>query len=94
MGRLDNLKRRQELLRTDITRSLDFVIGTVTAKGPSTYGFNLTTKVRGKTVSAYVPKALLETVREMTQQHHKVKQLMLKLSKVNWEILKLEARKR
>ncbi len=94
MSRLDNLKKRQHLLRTDISRRLDFVIGTVTAKGPKTYGFNLTTKVEGKTVSAYVPKALVETVREMTQQHQRVKGLMLELSKVNWEILKLEAKKR
>ena len=93
MSRLDSLRKRQKLLRTDISGRLDFVIGSVTAKGPSTYGFNLTTKVQGKTVSAYVPKALLETARAMTQQHHKVKGLMLELSKVNWEILKLEAKK-
>ena len=93
MSRIDNLKKRQELLRADITKSLDFVIGTVTAKGPSTYGYNLTTKVEGKTVSAYVPKALVETVREMSQRHQKVKQLMQELSKVNWEILKFEAKK-
>jgi uncharacterized lipoprotein YajG len=94
MSRLDNLRKRQEILKNDIARSLDFVIGTVTAKGPSTYGYNLTTKVEGKTVSAYVPKALVETVREMTQQHQKVKGLMQELSRVNWEILKLEAKQR
>lgn len=94
MSRIDNLKKRQEIIRTEITKSLDFVIGTVTAKGPSTYGYNLTTKVEGKTVSAYVPKALVETVREMTKRHQKVKQLMQELSKVNWEILKFEAKKR
>ncbi len=94
MSRLDNLRKRRELLCKDVAGRLDFVIGTVTAKGPSTYGHNLTTKVKGKTVSVYVPKALVETVREMTAQHGKVKGLMQELSKVNWEILKLEARKR
>jgi len=94
MNRLDSLRKRQELLKTDISRGLDFVIGTVTSKGPSTYGHNLTSKVAGKTVSVYVPKDLVETVREMTMQHKQVKHQMLLLSMVNVEILKLEAKQR
>jgi len=91
MNRLDNLKKRRELLCKDIAGRLNFVIGTVTAKGPATYGHNLTTKVKGKTVSVYVPKALVGTVREMSAQHRRVKRMMRQLSKVNWEIVKLEA---
>ena len=52
-------------MRDAITENLDFVIGTVTTKGPSTFGCNLTTKVKSKTVSVYVPKALVENTREM-----------------------------
>jgi hypothetical protein len=51
MSRKDILKKRQALLRDDITAMLDsFLIGTV-AKSPSMTGHNLTTKAKGKTVT-------------------------------------------
>jgi hypothetical protein len=37
-----------------------------------------------------VPKALVETVRVMNQRHLDVRARMVELSRVNWEILKLE----
>ena len=67
MAKVDTLRKRQELLKKQIMENLDFVMGSVTGKGPNTYGHNLTFKVEGKTVSAYVPKALVDTTREMTQ---------------------------
>ncbi|OQB36764.1 MAG: hypothetical protein BWY09_01810 [Candidatus Hydrogenedentes bacterium ADurb.Bin179] len=90
MNRLEILYKQRELLKRQITGNLDFLMGTVTAKGPNTYGHNLTTKVDGKSISWYIPKALLETVRVMNQRHLDVRALMVELSRVNWEILKLE----
>jgi hypothetical protein len=66
MNRLDSLRKRQEILKTDISRGLDFVIGTLTSKGPSTYGHNLTSKVEGKTVSVYVPMDLVGEIKGQT----------------------------
>ena len=90
MSRLALLKRRQILLHQEITAHLDsFLIGTV-AKSPCMSGFSLTTKVEGKTVTLYVRKALVLKALEMGRRYNKLWSLLQKLSKVNWEILKLE----
>ncbi len=52
---------------------------------------NLTTKVKGKTVSMYVRKGLVPKAKTMTLRSKKVQSLLAKLSKVNWELLKLES---
>ncbi len=89
MKRIDLLKRRQARLKEEITANLDFLIGTV-GKSPSMAGHNLTTKVEGKTVSPYVRKDLSRKAKEMTRRFKKVRLLIQKLSKVNWEIFKLD----
>jgi hypothetical protein len=92
MSRADILKKRQARLREDITAMLDrFLIGTV-AKSPSMSGFNLTSKVRGKTVTLYVPKKIVAKALEMSKLYQRLWKLIQALSKVNWEILKLENR--
>jgi hypothetical protein len=90
MTRLALLKKRQALLRQEITAHLDsFLIGTI-ARSPSMSGFNLTTKVEGKTATLYVRKDLVSKALEMGRRYKKLWSLIQKLSKVNWEILKLE----
>lgn len=90
MKRLDLLKQRQGKLREDIQALLDcFLIGTV-AKSPSMLGYNLTTKVKGKTVTLYVRKSLVPLAIEMSRHYAQMWQLVQKLSQINWEILKLE----
>jgi len=90
MSRLLLLKKRQSLLIEEITAHLDsFLIGTV-AKSPSMSGYNLTTKIKGKTVTLYVRKDLVLKALEMGKRYHKLWTLFQKLSKINWEILKLE----
>jgi hypothetical protein len=89
MKRIDLLKSRQGRLKEEITANLDFLIGTV-GKSPSMTGHNLTTKVEGKTVSLYVRKDIAQKAKEMTRQYRKVRILIQTLSKINWEILKLE----
>lgn len=92
MARLEILRKEQDLLKKQIVEHLDFVMGSVTSKGPNTYGHNLTFKIEGKTVSAYVPKALVDKTREMTATHQKLRALLHRLSDVNWELLKLEGK--
>lgn len=90
MKRKDILLKRQSRLKEDLTTLLDsFVIGTV-AKSPSMTGHNLTTKVKGKTVTLYVRKSIVPMALEMSQQYKKLWTLLQALSKVNWEILNLD----
>jgi hypothetical protein len=53
-------------------------------------GFNLTTKVEGITVTLYVRKDLVPKALEMGKRYQKLWSLIQKLSRINWEILKLE----
>jgi hypothetical protein len=64
-------------------------MGTI-AKSPSMSGYNLTTKVKGKTVTLYVRKDLVLKALEMGRRYNKLWTLIQKLSKINFEILKLE----
>ena len=90
MQRIDILKKRQAMLKEEITASLDsFLIGTI-AKSPAMTGYGLTTKVKGKTVSRYVRKGIAKKAQEMNRRYNKMWFLMQKLSKINWEILNLE----
>ena len=90
MNRRDILKKRQARLRDDITVMLDsYLIGTV-AKSPSMTGYNLTTKVKGKTVTLYVRKEIVLKALEMGRRYKRLWMLIQALSKVNWEILNLE----
>ena len=90
MTRIDILRKRQARLREDIGTMLDsFLIGTV-AKSPSMTGHNLTTKVKGKTVTLYVRKDIVPKALEMGSRYRRLWSLLQALSKVNWEILNLE----
>lgn len=92
MKRVDLLKKRQAMLKEQICDNLDLLVGSV-GRSPAMKYNNLTTKVNGKTVSKYVRKGLVPKVTKMTLRHKKVRSLILKLSKVNWELLKLESNK-
>jgi len=90
MQRVDILKKGRDRLREDIVVHLDvFLIGTI-AKSPSMSGYALTTKVKGKTVSLYVRKGIVREAEEMTKRYRKMWLLLQELSRLNWEILKLE----
>ena len=90
MEQIDLLKRQRERLKEDIAAQMDFfLIGTV-GKSPTMTGHSLTTKVKGKTITVYVRKHIAEKAKEMTKQYKMMWLLMQKLSRINWEILKLE----
>jgi len=85
------LQRRRELLAEQIAQNLDFLIGSVSAKGPKRPGFNLTFKLDGVTRSRHIRVQNLERVRLMTGRHKKLKQLIQQLSDLNWQILALQS---
>lgn len=86
MKKLEILKKRQIQLKEQICQNLDFIIGTV-GKSPAMKYHSLTTKIEGKTVSKYIRKGLVPKVKKMTQNYQALRGLILKSSKVNWEVL-------
>ena len=50
--------------------------------------YNLTTKVNGVTKTKHIPKEALPLVRKMTGRHQKLKELLKKLSEVNWLLVR------
>ena len=89
--KLDFLRKQQTMLREQICDNLDMLVGSV-VRSPAMMYHSLTTKVDGKTVTRYVRKGLVPKVKKMTDRHKRVRTLIQKLSKVNWELLKLESK--
>lgn len=84
-----HLEQKQQRLKQQIFDNLDILMGSVCTKGPQDpEGCNLTFKIKGISKGRHIPKPLIPTVREMTQRHQKLKQLIHELSDVNWELLK------
>ena len=84
---LFGLQQQRELLCRQIADHLDILIGSVSTKGPKRPGHNLTFKLDGVTRTRHIRKEDLEKVQRMTQRHKKLKQLIHKLSDLNWMIL-------
>ncbi len=85
------LKSKQLRLRRQVDEILgDFLIGSVSSKGPKRPGFNLTYKVEQITKSRHIRKEHEARVRRMIKQHKRMKALLQDLAVVNWELLKLE----
>ena len=81
------LQQTRELLCQQISDHFDFLIGSVSTKGPKRPGFNLTFKLEGVTRTRHIRKQDLEKVRLMTARYKKLKKLTQKLSDLNWLIL-------
>lgn len=90
MKRIDLLKKQQDMLKDQICKNLDLLVGSV-VRSPAMMYHSLTTKVNGKTVTRYVRKGLVPKVKKMTDRNKRVRKLIQKLSNINWELLKLES---
>ena len=91
MATYSQLKRRQLTLKGQVSALLDeFLIGSVSTKGPKRPGFNLTYEVDQVTKSRHVRKDLEKRVIRMTKKHKRLKELLHRLADVNWELLKME----
>jgi hypothetical protein len=90
MKKIDFLIKQQNMVKEQICRNLDLLVGSV-VRSPAMMYHSLTTKVEGKTVTRYVRKGLVPKVKKMTDRNKRVRTLIQKLSKVNWELLKLES---
>ena len=98
---LDELKQRQQQLKTKIKQLLDLLIGSVVSyhmkcgkknckcvQGERHVCFYLSLKKQGKTVNSYLPKYLVDKARQMTDNHKQLKQVLAELSEVNLELLR------
>jgi hypothetical protein len=92
MKRTDLLRKRQAMLKEQICDNLDLLVGSV-VRSPAMMYHSLTTKIDGKTVTRYVRKGLVPKVKKMTDRHKRIRAMIQQLSKVNWELLKLESKK-
>ena len=81
------LQQDRELLCQQVADHLDILMGSVSTKGPKRPGFNLTVKRNGVTRTRHIRKQDLEKVRLMAARYKKLKQLIHKLSDLNWLIL-------
>ncbi len=90
MKKIDLMKKQQDMLKEQICRNLDLLVGSI-VRSPAMMYHSLTTKVEGKTVTRYVRKGLVPKVKKMADRNKRVRTLIQKLSNVNWELLKLES---
>ncbi len=91
MKKIDLMKKQQDMLKEQICRNLDLLVGSI-VRSPAMMYHSLTTKVEGKTVTRYVRKGLVPKVKKMADRNKRVRTLIQKLSNVNWELLKLESK--
>jgi len=78
---------RQEQLLRQIQDTLPLLLQGSLHQNPSQRGYHLTGKVNQKTVTKYVRRDLVPQVRLMARNHLKVRQLLVRLSQVNWQLL-------
>ncbi len=90
MKKINFLIKQQDMLKQQICRNLDLLVGSI-VRSPAMMYHSLTTKVEGKTVTRYVRKGLVPKVKKMADRNKRVRTLIQKLSNVNWELLKQES---
>jgi hypothetical protein len=85
MKSYDALCKQNEKLRQEIVDNLDFLMGSVSTKGPKRPGLNLTFKMNQVTRTRHIRKELEAQVSQMTARWRRLRILLRKLSDVNWE---------
>ena len=87
MKSLDALRKERDNLRQEIIDNLDFLMGSVSTKGPARPGLNLTFKINQVTRTRHIRKAHETRVTQMTTRWRRVRILLRKLSDSNWQLL-------
>jgi len=87
MKSFEALQKEHEKIRQEIIDGLEFLMGSVSAKGPKRPGLNLTFKVDQVTRTKHIRKELEPHVKHMTARWRRLRVLLRKLSDVNWERL-------
>ena len=87
---IETLRKNREKLREEINENLDFLMGSVSTKGPSRPGLNLTFKINQVTRTRHIRKEHELQVKQMTLRWRRLRRLLHDLSDVNWELLNRE----
>ena len=87
MKSYDALHKQRETLHREITENLDFLMGSVSTKGPKRPGLNLTFKINQVTRTRHIRKELEPQVKQMTARWRRLRGLLRELSDTNWQLL-------
>ena len=87
MRTAETLYRERKRIEEDILNNLDFLMGSVSTKGPKRPGLNLTFKMNQVTRTRHIRKELEARVSQMTARWRRLRVLLRKLSDANWERL-------
>ena len=87
MKSYESLQREHEKTRQEIIDSLDFLMGSVSTKGPKRPGMNLTFKINQVTRTRHIRKDTEPQVKLMTAKWRRLRVLLRKLSDSNWQRL-------
>lgn len=90
MKSIETLRKNRVTIREEINENLDFVMGSVSTKGPSRPGLNLTFKINQVTRTRHIRKEHELQVKQMTARWRRLRRLLHDLSDVNWELLNRE----
>lgn len=90
MRTTETLYRERKRLEEEILRNLDFVMGSISTKGPSRPGLNLTFKINQVTRTRHIRKELEPQTKQMTARWRRLRELLHQLSDLNWERLNRE----
>ena len=81
------LQREHEKTRQEIIDSLEFLMGSVSTKGPKRPGMNLTFKINQVTRTRHIRKDTEPQVKHMTAKWRRLRVLLRRLSDINWQRL-------
>jgi hypothetical protein len=87
MKSYEMLLREHEKTRQAIIDSLDFLMGSVSTKGPKRPGMNLTFKINQVTRTRHIRKDTEPQVKHMTAKWRRLRVLLRRLSDINWQRL-------
>ena len=87
MKSYEALNKQREKLCQEIADNLDFLMGSVSTKGPKRPGLNLTFKIQQVTRTRHIRKEQEHQVKQMTTRWRRLRTLLRELSDVNWERL-------
>ena len=87
MKSYEALEKDRERVRQEIIENLDFLMGSVSTKGPQRPGLNLTFKINQVTRTKHIRKENETRVKHMTAKWRRLRVLLKRLSDINWERL-------
>jgi len=87
MKSIDTLRKERDTLRQEVNDNLEFLMGSVSTKGPKRPGLNLTFKINQVTRTRHIRKQDEVRVKQMTTRWRRLRLLLRKLSDANWELL-------